>query len=330
MSDTRTKLTSEQITLLYQRGFGSETNLEFVQELGGGTVNETYLLEHAGKNKIILRIAPLPTNDIEWDDVALMRREHSIRPFFASIVPLMPRIILSDFTHQIIERDYVFQTFIEGERWSDIEGDFTPEENIDLWRQCGEIVKRIHCTTGQEFGHPYPGQRFTKWSETILNRFSRIARSMLDNQLDTSAFSSIMDVVSANTLLFDEIKISHLLHGDLWTFNLLVTRRGKKSTIVGVLDADRAWWGDPLADWIMFLLNIRQQEPEWQQPLSAFFDGYGKPDHCAAAQFRQESYIAMHIGTSAVGSARDGNEEDIARAYRDLDQISRSLPALLA
>jgi hypothetical protein len=107
MSDSPTKLTSEQITLLCQRGFGSETNLELVQELGGGTVNETYLLELAGENKVILRIAPPPTNDLEWDDVTLMRREHSIRPFFASIAPLMPRIILSDFTHQIIERDYV-------------------------------------------------------------------------------------------------------------------------------------------------------------------------------------------------------------------------------
>jgi aminoglycoside phosphotransferase (APT) family kinase protein len=229
---------------------------------------------------------------------------------------------------KIIERDYVFQTFIEGERWSDIEGDLTPEETIDLWRQCGEITKRIHCTTGHQFGHPYPGQQFAKWSETILNRFSRIVRSMLDRQLDTSTFSSIFDVVCANTPLFDEIKIPHLLHGDLWTFNLLVRRKGKKPTIVGVLDADRAWWGDPLADWIMFLLNIRRQEPEWQQPLSAFFDGYGKPDDRAAAQFRQEIYIAMHIGTCAVASARNGNEEDIARAYRDLGEIARSLPAL--
>ena len=132
MSDLPKKLTLDQIALLCQRGFGSETNLELVQELGGGTFNETYLLELAGGNKVILRVAPPPTDDLEWDDVALMRREHSIRPFFASIAPLMPRIMLNDFTHQIIERDYVFQTFIEGERWSDIEGDLTPEETIDL------------------------------------------------------------------------------------------------------------------------------------------------------------------------------------------------------
>jgi hypothetical protein len=141
MSNTPIKLTLEQITLLCQRGFGSEDNLDLVQELGGGTFNETYLLELAGENRVILRIAPPPTDDLEWDEVALMRREHSIRPFFASIAPLMPRIMLCDFTHQIIKRDYVFQTYIEGERWSDIEEDLTPEENIDLWRQYGERGK---------------------------------------------------------------------------------------------------------------------------------------------------------------------------------------------
>jgi hypothetical protein len=78
----------------------------------------------------------------------------------------------------------------------------------------------------------------------------------------------------------------------------------------------------------MFLLNIRRQELEWQQPLFAFFDGYGKPDDPAAAQFRQEIYKGMHIGTCAVAGAKNGNEEDIARAYRDLGEIAQSLPAL--
>lgn len=300
-----------------------------MRELGGGTFNETYLVELSGKERIILRVAPPPTTDTYWDDVALMRREHSILPFFASIAALMPKIILADFTHQIVERDYVIQTFMEGKRWSDVEDELTPEENADLWRQCGEIVKQIHRTTGEQFGYPYPGQLFKKWRDVILDRFSRIAQSLLDHHLEVSAFATISDIVSSNRSVLNEVQKPHLLHGDLWTFNLLVIRKNEKPVITGVLDTERAWWGDPMADWIMFLLAIRREETEWQQRLSAFYDGYGTPESSVAVQYRQEVYKALHIGTCAVGSARNGNQEDVARARRDLRGIAQLLPQLL-
>ena len=115
------KLTDNQINAICQRGFGSGVKLNSVQQLEGGTFNETYLIELTGKDKLVLRVAPSATADVYWDDVALMRREYHILPFFASIADMMPRVMMTDFTHQIIERDYMFQTFIEGERWSDIE-----------------------------------------------------------------------------------------------------------------------------------------------------------------------------------------------------------------
>jgi aminoglycoside phosphotransferase (APT) family kinase protein len=325
LDNLQTKLTSEQITAMCQRGFGSEVKIESVQELGGGTFNETYLVELAGKTKVTLRVAPPPLADIYWDDVALMRREHHILPFFASIATLMPKIIMTDFTHQVVERDYVFQTYIEGERWSDIEDELTPDENTELWRQCGKIVKQMHETAGEQFGHPQPGRQFSRWSKMISDRLARIAESMLAYQLEATAFTAISDVANTNTSLLDEIDTPHLLHGDLWTFNLIVRRDNDNPIITGVLDADRAWWGDPMADWIMFLLTIRQDKPEWQQRLCAFYDGYGTPKSSGAAQFRQKIYKAMHIGDAAVWCSRNGDEEGIVRAYRELSEIAQRL-----
>ena len=173
----QTKLTSAQITAMCQRGFGGEVTIESVQELGGGTFNETYLIELAGKPKVILRVAPPLRADTYWDDVALMRREHNILPFFASIATLMPKTIMADFTHQVVQRDYILQTYIEGERWSDIEDELTPDENLELWRQCGKIVKQMHETTGERFGYPQPGHQSTSWSEIVLDRFTGLPRA---------------------------------------------------------------------------------------------------------------------------------------------------------
>jgi aminoglycoside phosphotransferase (APT) family kinase protein len=214
------------------------------------------------------------------------------------------------------------------------------DENIELWRQCGEIVRRIHETTpvqstGEErFGYPYPARRFTRWSEMVLDRFARIYESLVAQRLEVKAFRNISELARANASLLDEIDIPHLLHGDLWTFNLLV-RRGKGGpAISGVLDVERAWWGDPMADWIMFLLAIRRDDPAWQgrrswtARVSAFFEGYGIPTSDGAALFRQEVYKAMHIGLCAVWGAKKGDEGDVARARRELREIARALPSL--
>jgi hypothetical protein len=45
------KLTLDQITAMCQRGFGNKAKLKSVQELGGGTFNETYLVELIGETR---------------------------------------------------------------------------------------------------------------------------------------------------------------------------------------------------------------------------------------------------------------------------------------
>lgn len=327
MEGSSTKLTVDQITAICKRGFGADAHLSGIKELGGGTFNETYLIETSKKDKAILRVAPPAIPDMYWDDVMLMRREHTILPFFASIAELMPETLLSDFTHQIVVRDYVLQTFLDGNRWSDIDDELAEEENMDLWQQCGELVKRIHETTGEQFGYPYPGRSFETWHAVILDRFSRIAQSLKEYQADTSDFSTISHFVKSAQSMFNNIQMPCLLHGDLWTFNLLLTRKDGRPLITGVLDTERAWWGDPLADWIMFLLSIRNEEEEWQGRISAFHRGYGVLEKSASIQFRQEVYKAMHVGSSVVWAAKHGNREDVERGHRDLERIAGLLQA---
>src|SRR5207253_2890321 len=118
----------------------------------------------------------------------LMRREVAIQPFFSSIHHLMPKILTVDFTHQVIDRDTMFQTFIEGERWDTLEDKLLPAENLALWQQFGRIIKTIHATPGETFGWPDPGQRFASWRATVLYRFERTAQAMIANYLDITHF----------------------------------------------------------------------------------------------------------------------------------------------
>jgi hypothetical protein len=93
---------------------------------------------------------------------------------------------------------------------------------------------------------------------------------------------------------------------------------------VGVLDADRGSWGDPLADWTFFLLP-RRASPQEQ---ALFWQAYGQPGAGPGAQFRAQVYQGLHQGKILSVARRDGNERALKRAYRALADVVNALGGL--
>jgi aminoglycoside phosphotransferase (APT) family kinase protein len=318
-------LTTEQIRVLCRRGFGGEIQIESLQELEGGTFNSAYLLTLTDESRVVLRVSPPQSAEAGWEDAFLMRSEHAMQPYFAPIARYMPKTLLVDFTHQLVDRDYMFQTFIEGERWDHARDEFLPEENNLLWHQFGKVMKRIHEVRGEAFGLPRPGFRFSRWSEAVIDRMERTLRAANDLQLDVTDFRRGLELVRNRSEQLDEISVPRLLHGDLWLFNLLVERGADGPAIVGVLDADRSWWGDPMADWTMFILAHAGPE----EGHGHFWQAYGQPEDTPGARFRKLVYDGMHAGTALVWSARHGDQETIQKAQDTLRQVAELLASHL-
>jgi len=305
-----------------RRAFGPSVRIVSARELSGGTFNTTFLIT-LDDQQIILRIAPPPTADLMWNERWLMRREHQIQPFFADITSLMPRTLLADFTHQLIDRDYIFQTYLAGDRWDQTSDGFTPEEKLRLWEQFGSITKTIHSTVGRTFGGPYPAPEFPTWSQTVLYRLESAVDAMIEEQLDLTDLRSVLLIVQGQTASLDAITQPRLLHGDLWLFNILVSRGLEGPAISGILDADRAWWGDPLADWTMFVLAM--EAPEKHPGHARFWQAYGAPEQTPETVFRQAVYEAMHIGSAMAWANRHGDVDTVQRGKRDLRAVLKRL-----
>ena len=317
-------LSTDQITAMCQRGFGNQLQLESALELGGGTFNTAYLITFANQEKVILRVAPPQTAELAWEDAFLMRSEHAMQPYFAPIAALMPKTLLIDFTHQLIDRDYMFQTFIEGQRWDNAWDELTSKENKLLWAEFGGIMRKIHDVRGEAFGLPRPGFQFGRWSEAVLDRMERTYRSAKSLQLNTTDLRQVIELIRARPEPLDEIQVPRLLHGDLWLFNMLIRREANTSAIVGVLDADRSWWGDPMADWTMFI--FAHAEPE--EGHSHFWQAYGRPEETSAARVRKTVYDGMHAATALVWSAVHKDEGTVGKAYGTLREVADLLPSL--
>ena len=324
LKEDGTLLTNDLILTMCQRGFGKNVQIESINELGGGTFNTAYHIIFADQTNVILRVAPLHTADTYWDEAFLMRREHAMQPYFAPIAALMPKTLLVDFTHQLINRDYMFQTYIEGMRWDDVMGEMSSEENNLLWEQFGQTLKQIHNVRGEAFGIARPGFEFPLWSQTIINRLERTLQAAEHNQLELPHLAFLRDLIRDNPEQLDELQIPRLLHGDLWSFNILISRQNRPS-IVGILDADRSWWGDPMADWTMFILAHTDQEEGHEH----FWKAYGKSEESKGTRFRASVYDAMHAGTAFIWASTHQDKETVNRATGTLGEAAEVLPKLL-
>lgn len=289
--DIRQSLAPAEIQAACERAFGPGVPVESVRELGGGEFNSVYRIGLTGRAPVVLRVAPPPGHDLAWHEADLMRHEHAIRPYLAPIASLLPITLAIDFTHQVLGRDYLFQSFMPGERWKDVADQLSPEEEESLWRQLARVATSIHCVRGWVFGHPDPGRQFPTWSATMLDW---LARSLADAEragLDAADIRALRDIAQARADLLDEITVPRLLHGDLWPFNILIQRGAGGAHISAVLDADRVSWGDPLADWTFHLLPRRATE----RMRAVFWDEYGWPETTLGARFRAQVYAGLHV-----------------------------------
>ena len=305
-----------------QRAFGEDIQIESAKELGGGLYNNTYLVHIVGMQPVILRVSPHPTRQFHMEK-NLMRNEYASIPFLAPIAPLLPRMLMVDFTHQILERDYLFQTYMEGEQWAQVMHTFTPEENRVLWRQLGNIAKKIHTVQGDHFANAALHSSFPSWSLTVMNWLTTITCDLEEVQLDTTDMRILLNIAQANQRLLDEITQPQLLHGDLWTVNILVKRGENGPMIVAVLDSDRTSWGDPMADWTIFLLN-RNAGTE----VDAFWETYGQPEKSLEAQLRMLIYQGRYIGGARLEHHRLHHHETVKHSYQDMQTVIEALKSL--
>jgi aminoglycoside phosphotransferase (APT) family kinase protein len=128
--------------------------------------------------------------------------------------------------------------------------------------------------------------------------------------------------------LLDEIRQPRLLHGDLWTFNVLIKCDQDNPRITAVLDSDGGSWGDPLADWTMFLLHIKTTEGTRRNEIEgaqAFWQAYGQPERSKGALFRDQIYRARNFAGGRLERHLQGRNDIVLRTYDKLHEIIAAL-----
>lgn len=306
--------TPDQLIAMCHTAFGPDVTIERIVELGAGFFNNTFTVEIADMPKLILRVAPAPAAHVYPNEKLLMRREYNVGPFLAPVCPVAPRTIMADFTHQVIDRDYMFQSFLEGEVWGAVHGEMSDAEKDAVRRQLGAIARRINSVEGETFGFPHPDPGFARWSDFLVHFLSTMCSEVEALGFEAGNGLRLLRWLEANRPLFDQIRRPVLLHGDMWPQNILIRRTDATPEITGLLDAERALWGDPLFEWTY---NLGTVHP-------AFWEGYGPRDEGPDAQRRALAYKGIWLVLVIMESSRyQGKPHD-----RTYDQLAEVIAAL--
>ncbi|HEY0166299.1 MAG TPA: aminoglycoside phosphotransferase family protein [Jatrophihabitans sp.] len=310
-------VTADQVVAMCRRAFGADVGVSAAVELGLGAYNSTYRVELDGRAPVILRVAPEPARQFRIER-ELMRNEHATVPYLAGFGELLPRTLAVDFTHQLLGRDYLFQTLLGGVPAPDGLGGYPRPAWAGFYGQLGSIARAVHDVRGERFG-PVAGPAYDTWSQALIGYFTDAAADLEDAGLDAEDVRRLAGAAARRHAVLDEISEPRLLHGDLWTVNVLLDPAAAEPTITGVVDCDRGWWGDPLADWTIYRAIQREGAER-----AAFFNGYGPLPATAGDELRARFYLARHLVGVRLERFRLA-EPGVADTYEDMREVLSTL-----
>lgn len=307
-------VTADQLLAMSCRAFGSSTKVLSAVELGGGLYNNTYLVDLGEHRPVILRVAPEPGK--QWRiERELMRNEYASLPFFASISSMMPTVLFADWTHEIVGRDYMWQTVIDGVPAHEGLNAYPRPQRTTLFQQVGTLAKTIHDTCGNRFGR-VAGPHYDTWSEAVLHSFVDAIADLEAAGIEAGDVRNVLAIAADHKSVLDEIKEPRLLHGDLWVPNLMLKPGAEEPTIIGVLDHDRSSWGDPMADWVVF---VAQRRPGTER--DGFWQTYGTLSSSTNALWRRLIYRASHLSAIRLELIRLGRRDELRKNYDEMSDV---------
>ena len=226
------------------------------RSLTGGTFNAVHLVGLADGTRRVVTIPPGP-------DTPLLRYEQGILGTEALYYQLagqcrdvtVPAVIAVDATSA--HGGYLVMTECPGSPWPELTPLPSGAERAELRAELGGQVARLHTITGTGFGYPSLAvgplrgswrAAFADMVNAVLADAGRFAVTL------PRPVAEVQDWFADRAAVLDEVTTPVLVHFDLWDGNILVESGSAGRRIGALIDAERAFWGDPVAELVSLAL----------------------------------------------------------------------------
>ncbi|HEX5118606.1 MAG TPA: aminoglycoside phosphotransferase family protein [Pseudonocardiaceae bacterium] len=284
--------------------------------LGDANYNIAYRVHLTDGSGLVLKIAPDPAAPALAYERDIMRTEALFYRTAARVVPV-PTVVRADFSRQLIGSDYLLMTELPGANWAAQRERITGADRDRLRTELGTVTAALHGITGSSFGYPQDEPSPT-WRAAFTGMLDALFADALRFDVPLpEPTRRVRSAMARNLYLLDDVATPVLVHFDLWAGNILV----HDGQLTGLVDGERAFWGDPLAELAsVSLFGDVEQDP-------AFVTGYraagGKLDFDDRTRRRlalYQAYLYLIMLVEWVPRAASGpmHELTIARAAQHL------------
>ena len=335
---SRTKVDVDRpvLDLLVREVLGTDAPVTRVRELTDGMFNAAYGVDLGDGTSVVVKVAPPPGTPVLTYERDLMRAEVDFYRRAAGVVPV-PAVLGVDLTRSRVDRDVLVMEHLRGVPLESVRRDLPAAEAATVQRELGAAVARLRGVTGTRFGYDRPDGSLSgdTWSGVLRAMVEALVADADHYRVRLSGRArGLPDLVTAAADVLDAaVPVPVLTHFDLWEGNVFVAPGEDGAPhLEAVVDGERAFWGDPLAELVSTSL--------FRDPAQAtdFLAGYaaeaGEPlDLGPDAQLRLTLYRAYLCLIMTVEGAPRGygpeGQAGVAFARRRLAAELRTLHRVL-
>lgn len=314
------ELNEEEISRVIQSAL--HTQVHTARLLTGGLFNTTYLVDTQAQGRVVLRVGPVNRHLLMPFEHRLMEAEAQVYALCGEREIPASQVLALDVSKRVIDRDFMIVRYIPSKPMNEIE--LEPADKARICADVGRYTARMHAIHAPKFGRIVDvaaGGGFERWSDCMLDELRSWWSVAEESGLYTPGELAQAEAAFMRAApQLDEITVPALVHTDMWFGNILIDTQTQRPEVAAIIDADRALWGDPEADFSMI---------RWMQKTPSFWEGYGKPlGMDAPSVVRRGVYNLMsHLWNSYVYQC-EYNMPDEAQSERRLalEQLAELRP----
>lgn len=252
-----------------------------------GKHNTSYFVRGAGPD-LVLRISPPDDAGFLFYERRMMAQEPPLHALLRAETSVpVPEILAYDDSRRLLDRDYLLLERLPGRPLTDVA--LSAVRLDGLFEQVGACLAQMHTLVADRYGYlgahrpmvPQP-----TWVEAFVLMWGKLLNDIVAcggyTPQEADAFRDLLRIYRPH---FDRPVPASLLHMDVWSQNILVDDGGR---LTGLLDLDRALWGDPEIEFAV-LDYCGISEP-------GFWRGYGRArDTSFSAQVRARFYTLYEL-----------------------------------
>lgn len=255
---TKRWLSRAEIEDLLRHGIGPDAALRDQVELTDGAFNAVYALTLADGRELVLKVAPDPALKLMRYEVDLMHIEIEYYRRAATVGVPLPGFRAGD-----PDRGYLLVDRLRGQPLETAKRTMTPAQLAEVRRALGATCARLRTLTSPWFGYPRRDghTRAASWRESFLTILEDVLTDAREYGRELPApVATVRRTLHRHADLLDEVRTASFVHFDLWDGNVFVLPDGDGYFIEGLIDGERGFYGDPIAELASLALFTEPEE----------------------------------------------------------------------